>query len=119
MPSEMKRGGAYSILVKIRDSAYENAHHMPAKMSSPLPKQDGPAIIMRIEDHRETGSFDNRKGAKGYRLKQRELIQSGKFFEAFMMDVEVIRSRCGSRYDSEIQAAEEYLRELIERGEIR
>ena len=111
-----KRGGAYSELKTISDSSFEQVHHMPAKSTSPLSVQNGPAIIMRLEDHTLTASFDNRRGSKEYRLRQQELIQSNRFFEAFMMDVNDVRYLFGNHYDSEIQAAQEYIQRLIERG---
>ncbi|MDE7414561.1 MAG: hypothetical protein K2N05_12350 [Muribaculaceae bacterium] len=87
-------------------------HHMPADSSSNLERCDGPAIVMDYEDHRETASCGNSREAQEYRAKQKELIEQGKFREAFQMDVDDLREKFGNKYDDAIANAEKYLDKL-------
>ena len=87
-------------------------HHMPADSSSNLERCDGPAIVMDYEDHRETASCGNSREAQEYRAKQKELIEQGKFREAFQMDVDDLRDKFGNKYDEAIANAEKYLDKL-------
>lgn len=87
-------------------------HHMPADSSSNLERCDGPAIVMDYEDHRETASCGNSRDAQEYRAKQKELIEQGKFREAFQMDVDDLREKFGNKYDEAIAKAEKYLDKL-------
>jgi len=72
---------------------------MPADSASDLARGDGPAIAMRVADHKNTRSFDNLAGAKEYRAKQARLIGEGRFREAIEMDISDIRSKFGTTYD--------------------
>lgn len=47
---------------------------------------------MENSDHTQTASYDNKPSTKAYWAKQKELIESGKFQEAFDMDVADIKS---------------------------
>lgn len=93
-------------------------HHMPSNSASELPTDDGPCIVMDYEDHRETASCGNSREAKEYRDKQKELIEQGKFREAFQMDVDDIRAKFGDKYDEAISKAEEYVDKLEKEGRI-
>lgn len=93
-------------------------HHMPANSASELPTDDGPCIVMDYEDHRETASCGNSREAQEYRAKQKELIEQGKFREAFQMDVDDIRDKFGDKYNEAISKAEEYLDQLEKEGRI-
>lgn len=93
-------------------------HHMPADTISPLERSDGPAIVMDYYDHRQTASCGNSRDAQAYRAKQKELIEQGKFREAFQMDVDDIRSKFGDKYDEAIKNAEEYLDKLEQENKI-
>ncbi len=93
-------------------------HHMPANSASELPTDDGPCIVMDYEDHRETASCGNSREAQEYRAKQKELIEQGKFREAFQMDVDDIRDKFGDKYDEAISKAEEYIDQLEKEGRI-
>lgn len=93
-------------------------HHMPANSASELPTDDGPCIVMDYEDHRETASCGNSREAQEYRAKQKELIEEGKYREAFQMDVDDIHEKFGDKYDDAISKAEEYLNQLEKEGRI-
>lgn len=93
-------------------------HHMPANSASELPTDDGPCIVMDYEDHRETASCGNSREAQEYRAKQKELIEQGKFREAFQMDVDDIQEKFGDKYDDAISKAEDYLDKLEKENRI-
>ena len=117
-----KKGGSYK---ELRDEGHgwnheppEEVHHMPSDESSPLERNDGPAIAMEYEDHRETASCGNSRDAKEYRAKQAELIKEGKFEEAMQMDIDDIHEKFGDKYDEGIQQMKDYYNELKEAGRV-
>ena len=63
--SEKKKGGSYGELKEEghgwNSDPPEEVHHMPSAEASPLERNDGPAIVMEREDHRETASCGYRK----------------------------------------------------------
>jgi hypothetical protein len=85
------RGGAHSETSKPLNDG-KDSHHMPAKDSSPLPVNDGPAIQMDPTDHRITASNGN-QGLKGmkYRDKLDTLIAQGKWREAMALEISDVR----------------------------
>ncbi len=116
------KGGRYKDL---RDEGHgwsheppEEVHHMPADEASPLERNDGPAIAMEYEDHRETASCGNSREAREYRAKQAELIQDGKFEEAMQMDIDDIHEKFGDKYDEGIDQMKQYYNELKEAGRV-
>jgi len=113
-----KKGGSYSDVKKSSDGETHEVHHMPADKVNNLPYNDGPAIKMDKEDHKQTASYGKSKEAQEYRDKQKELIEQGKFREAFEMDVEDIREKFGDKYDDAIAEAEEYVKKLEEEGRV-
>lgn len=80
---------------------------MPSKQANPLDVEEGPAIQMEPSDHRKTASYGGRAGSpqQVYRDTQKELISQGKFDDAFLMDVDDIQSKFGSKYDNAILEA--------------
>ena len=86
-----KKGGRYKDVKKTSDGETSEVHHMPADSASKLERDDGPAIKMEKEDHRQTASCGNSKEAREYRDRQRELIEQGKFREALQMDIDDIQ----------------------------
>lgn len=112
-----KKGGSYAEVKETSDENHE-VHHMPAKSASELPESDGPAIKMEKEDHRQTASCGNSKEAQEYRQRQKELIEQGKFREAFQMDVDDIREKFGDKYDDAIAEAEKHVKKLEEEGRV-
>ena len=111
------KGGSYSEVKKDCDSSTREVHHMPADSASDVPREDGPAIEMDKEDHKKTASHGNSKEAREYRQKQKELIEQGKFREAFEMDVADIREKFGDKYDKAIAEAEKQVTKLEEEKE--
>ena len=112
-----KKGGSYGDLKKAghgwNHEPSEEVHHMPSDEASPLDRNDGPAIAMDYEDHRQTASCGNSREAQEYRAKQKELIAEGKFAEgkfaeAMQMDIDDIRDKFGSKYDDAIAEMKEY-----------
>ena len=91
---------------------------MPADSSSHLERCDGPAIVMDYDDNRQTASCGNSREAQEYRTKQQELIEQGKFREAFQMDVDDLREKFGNKYDEAISKAEKYLDQLEKENKI-
>lgn len=108
-------GGSYRDCKKYSTglTGLEEVHHIPAKCISSLSLGDGPSIIMSKSDHRQTASFDNKKGAKEYCEKQSMLIKQGKFNEAMQMDIDDIHIKFGDKYDKGIAVAIFYLEKLI------
>jgi hypothetical protein len=111
-----KKGGSYAEVKENSDGATHEVHHMPADSVSELPRNDGPAIKMEKEDHRETASFGSSKEAQEYRQNQKELIEQGKFREAYQMDIDDIHEKFGDKYDDAIVEANEYVNKLEEKG---
>lgn len=117
-----KEGGRYQDL---KDEGWgwntnppTEVHHMPAASSSHLERCDGPSIVMDYEDHRETASCGRSREAQEYRDKQKELIEQGKFREAFQMDVDDIHEKFGDKYDEAISKAEAYIDQLEKENKI-
>ena len=113
-----KQGGSYDEVKENSNGVTHEVHHMPADSASDLPRGDGPAIKMEKEDHWKTASWGKSKEAQEYRQKQRELIEQGKFLEAFEMDVADIRAKFGDKYDDAIAEAREYVKKLEEEGRV-
>ena len=90
---------------------------MPADSISPLDRFDGPAIKMDKVDHRLTASCGSSLEAREYRAKQKELIQEGKFSEAFKMDVQDLKDKgLYDKYEIGITQALSYVNNLIQGG---
>lgn len=115
-PAEEILGGSYRDCKKVSDGNTQEVHHVPAKEASYLSEADGPCIIMEKADHRMTASCGTSKEAREYRAKQKELIDQGKFREAFEMDKQDIQSKFGDKYDKAIAQAEAYLSKLEQGG---
>lgn len=107
-----KIGGSYKEVFKEGQGEKYEVHHMPADNVNGLERNDGPAIRMDKEDHRETASCGNSIEAREYRAYQKELIDKGKFREALQMDIEDIRSKFGNKYDNAISQMLEYVDKL-------
>lgn len=117
-----KKGGCYG---ELRAEGHgwnheppEEVHHMPSCESSPLERNDGPAIAMDYEDHRETASCGNSREAQEYRAEQARLIKEGKFEEAMQMDIDDIHDKFGDKYDEGIQQMKDYVETLKEEGRV-
>lgn len=113
-----KKGGSYRDVKKTSDGETHEVHHMPADSASNLETDDGPAIKMEKEDHRQTASCGNSKEAREYRAAQKELIEQGKFREALQMDIDDIHEKFGDKYDDAIAEMLEYVDKLEAEGKI-
>ena len=104
-PKSTYRGGKYSTLSP--EGGQLHRHHMPAKQSSPLAVEDGPAIQMSPADHRRTASYGGRPGSsqQAYRDVQKNLIDQGRFDDAFQMDIDDVQSKFQNAYDDAILEA--------------
>ncbi|MBB3761315.1 filamentous hemagglutinin [Xanthomonas arboricola] len=92
-----------------------DSHHCPAQScykGAPIGSNAGPAIKMDPEDHELTASFGRSKSAQAYRDKQKDLLDQGRLMEAVQMDVDDIRAKFGSKYDSHIQQMLDYAKTL-------
>lgn len=113
---EEKKGGSYRDVKKTSDGEMYEVHHMPADSISNLERDDGPAIKMEKEDHRQTASCGNSREAREYREKQKELIEQGKFREALQMDIDDLHEKFGDKYDDAIAEMLEYVDQLEREG---
>ncbi len=84
------RGGAHSGTNKPLNDGLDS-HHMPAKATSPLGKDDGPAIQMEPSDHGITMSNGSKTKSIDYRDKLEGLIKEGKWAEAMRIEVKDVR----------------------------
>ncbi|WP_031555822.1 hypothetical protein [Oribacterium sp. FC2011] len=107
-----KLGGSYNDVKKTSDGEKHEVHHTPADSASNLERNDGPAIRMEKEDHRQTASCGNSKEAREFREKQKELIDQGKFREALQMDIDDLHEKFGDKYDDAITEMSDYVDQL-------
>ena len=113
-----KKGGSYGDVFKEGEGDQYEVHHMPADSASNLERNDGPAIKMEKEDHRQTASCGSSAEAREYREQQKELIKNGKFREALQMDIDDIHEKFGDKYDDAIAEMMEYVDQLEQEGKI-
>lgn len=113
-----KEGGSYAEVKKYSDGETHEVHHMPADSASSLERNDGPAIRMEKADHRQTANCGSSKEAREYQAAQKELIENGKFREALQMDIDDIRGKFGSKYDTAISEMLSYVDKLESEGQI-
>jgi len=113
-----KKGGSYAEVKETSDATTHEVHHIPADSVSELPREDGPAIKMEKEDHKQTASWGNSKEAQEYRQKQKELIDQSKFDKAIQMDIDDIHEKFGDKYDDAIAEMKEYVEKLKEEGRV-
>ena len=116
-PIKPKKGGAHkdldfdnSIAEGKKVETVEQRHHMPSQNSGNKGGNGG-AITMETLDHKKTASYDNLEGSKDYRAKQTELVEQGKFNEAFEMDVKDVKDKFGNKYDDAIEELTNWYKE--------
>lgn len=111
-----QNGGAYRDLWR---EGYD-AHHLLAWESYRgvlgITHREGPSILMSREDHRATESWG--RGGKDYRLEQRAFLEQGKVGAAWMMEIDSLRNKFGTKYDEHIIQAEKQLLKLEEEKKI-
>jgi len=103
-------GGSYRDCKKYSagKSGSEEAHHLISNSVcriNGIDKYDAPAIIMSVEDHSKTASYDSKRGSKAYREIQNQLVRQGRIEDALRMDIENNRSLFGDKYENGINAA--------------
>ncbi len=113
-----KKGGSYAEVKETSDGKTHEVHHMPADSVSPLERNDGPAIKMEKEDHRQTASCGSSREAREYCAQQKALIEQGKFREAVQMDIDDIHDKFGNKYDDAIAEMMTYVNKLEQEGKI-
>ena len=113
-----KKGGSYKEVKENSEGDTYEVHHMPADSASLLERNDGPAIKMEKEDHRQTASCGNSKEARDYRVQQQELIEQGKFREALQMDIDDIHDKFRNKYDDAIAEMLGYVEKLEQEGNL-
>ncbi len=113
-PNIQIKGGAYknltfdnTVVSGKKKETIEQRHHMPSQYCGNKGK-DGGTITMKTSEHKDTASYDSRQGAGEYRKRQKELVDSGKFEEAFEMDVQDIKNKFGSKYNEAIEHLREW-----------
>lgn len=113
-------GGKYVELQKSDkyNSHKHEIHHIPADSTNELKRNDGPAIIMDKEDHRQTASCGNSKEAIEYRHKQSEYIENGQYDKAVEMDVKDLKDKFGDKYNRHISEMKEYIKQLKKDGKL-
>ena len=111
-----KKGGSYGEVFREGKGDVYEVHHMPADSASYLERNDGPAIKMEKEDHRQTASCGSSREAREYRVQQKELINQGKFREALQMDIDDIHEKFGDKYDDAIEEMLDYVDKLETEG---
>lgn len=83
-------GGAYGKMIEPpRDGLV--AHHMPANSVNGLPRREGPAIQMEVNDHKMTSSWGNRKESQLFNQVQGELVEAGEMRKAMFNEIMDIR----------------------------
>ena len=127
VPGSTYRGGAHGCVGspanKTPADGSIHSHHMPADRCSPLARPLGPAIQMKKEDHYSTASYGSRVHGPTYAT-QRALLQQGKVYAAFRLDVADARRIAAqqgdpTRYEGAIQQATAYADCLKKQGLIR
>ncbi len=113
-----KNGGSYKEVKDNTEGNTHEVHHMPADSASPLERNDGPAIKMEREDHRQTASCGSSIEAREYRAQQKNLIDQGNFREALQMDINDIHEHFNDKYDGAIAEMLEYVNKLEKEGKI-
>ncbi len=118
--SAHKMGGSYKEIHVNGMKGEVDTHHMISYGSSKnyLSFENGVAIQLEHVDHLRTASFDRLKGASEYRDAQRQLIEAGRYMDAFDMDAKDLQKTFGHKYDRGIQEARNYLEELIQKGDL-
>ena len=120
------RGGAHGETIKPANDGLDS-HHMPSAdavkqtLEGDLPRNDVPAIQMEPGDHRETLSWGSSSDAAAYRQSQQDLINKGKFMDAFENDAANARQIAAdagdpTRYDQAIKEARAYAECLEKNG---
>jgi hypothetical protein len=107
-PGHVYRGGIYK---NLKDPGTKKnvpgteINHIPSKQST-LPvgirPNDGSAIQMDYQDHRDVTSTGSSIASQVWQKKQKDLVAAGRIDEAIQMDINDIRVRFGTKYNRAI-----------------
>jgi hypothetical protein len=108
-------GGSYSSIVSAMGGERHHCFAADAYTKTTVDKYDssrkdignvtyysGPCILMTTADHQKTASWGSSTSAAAYRSQQLTLVKQGKYLAAMQMDIDDIRSKFGSRYNTAI-----------------
>lgn len=114
------RGGAHSGTSKPANDGLDS-HHMPAKDSSPLSPNDGPAIQMEPQDHARTSSNGQMPGSIEYREIIADMIDAGKWKNAIVTEIKDVRRvarEAGEpkKYNQAMKEMVAYMKCLVKHG---
>jgi hypothetical protein len=108
------QGGKFS---ELPTSSKTPRHHMPSNASSPLPKNDGPAIQMDLSDHKSTSSWGSSQAAQDYRDGIASMLSNNNWRDAMAIEIRDVRrvaSQAGdiTKYNQAIRQMLDYARKL-------
>lgn len=114
-------GGAYGRMKNVIDDAGKNItekNHLPSKQAfklSELKISDymGSAHIMDKLDHRSFISTGSSKAAQAFRELESQLLNQGKYLEAFDLNAKQIRKQFGNKYDEGLKQARKHFEEEV------
>ena len=127
MTTSQKQGGYFGELKqqiqRTGQDGTKAVHHMPSDSSlfvaNKLDRGSAPAIIMDAADHAKTASFGNSTKAAAHQTKQLELLNAGKFDDAFQMDIDDLKSLgLYEKYKPAINEMLEYIKALKNEGRL-
>ena len=96
------RGGRHRFTKGPKGDNLES-HHTPAAAINGLDRDDGPAIQMEPEDHRDTASHGTDPQSPAYHARQKKLIDEGQFGAAIQLDIDDVRGQFKTKYDQAIR----------------
>jgi len=108
----LKQGGSYGELRKVHKGSGKESHHMPSDFSSPLPKNDGPAIMMEKVDHSITKTWGRGQLQDTYRQMQKDMLENGQWRQALSKDVWDVKNKFGTKYNEGLHEMLEYAKTL-------
>jgi len=91
----------------------KESNHMPADSTSPIPRDDGPAIQMDPSDHRATSSWGGSTEAIEYRKELKDMIDNGQMRDAMAREIRDVR-RVATEVAGQPRKYNEAMREMLE-----
>ncbi|RCX11161.1 hypothetical protein DFR58_12737 [Anaerobacterium chartisolvens] len=87
---------------EVYDSTYVYKFDANRNVTGYVTRDTGPCVLMTKADHQKTASWGSSTAAKAYRAQQLELVKQGRHLAAMQMDINDIRSKFGSKYNTAI-----------------
>jgi hypothetical protein len=81
---------------------------MPADSTTSISRGNGPAIQMKVEDHKLTSSYGSSTKAKEYRAEIQKMIEEGKFRSTMAKEIFDVKKKTGSKYNKAMLEMLEY-----------